>query len=171
MDRQGGEMKLERLTQVVLDRPKLIIGCVIAISIFFMAQFPKITIDTDPKHMLPAASPVRQYNDQVEKDFVLHPDVIVLGLVNVDGVFNPQTLKYVKDLTNAVRQIPGVIARDVDSLSTVENVFSKEGELVIRPALGDIPQTEEGLAVLRESILDNSLFVGRFISSDGKAAA
>jgi predicted RND superfamily exporter protein len=164
-------MKLERLTQVVLDRPKLIIGFVIAISIFFMAQFPKITIDTDPKHMLPATSPVRQYNDKVEKDFVLHPNVIVLGLVNVDGIFNPQTLKYVKDLTDAVRQIPGVIVRDVDSLTTVENVFSKEGELVMRPALGDIPQTTEELSALRKSILDNSLFVNRFISSDGRAVA
>ena len=164
-------MKLERLTQIVLGRPKLIIGLVAAISLFFIAQFPKITIDTDPKHMLPATSPVRQYNDKVEKDFVLHPDVIVLGIVNMDGIFNPRTLTYVKDLTNAVRQIPGVIARDVDSLSTVENVFSNEGELVVRPALGDIPQTETKLSALRKSILDNSLFVNRFISSDGKAAA
>ncbi len=164
-------MKLERLTQSVLDRPKLIIGLVLAISLFFMAQFPKITIDTDPKHMLPKDSPVRQYNDKVEKDFVLHPDVIVLGIVNTDGIFNPQTLIYIKDLTNTVRQIPGVIVRDVDSLSTVENVFSNEGELVVRPALGDIPQTEEGLSALRKSILDNSLFAGRFISSDGKAVA
>src|SRR3989338_911912 len=164
-------MKLERLTQIVLGRPKLIIGLVAAISLFFIAQFPKITIDTDPKHMLPATSPVRQYNDKVEKDFVLHPDVIVLGIVNMDGIFNPRTLTYVKDLTNAVRLIPGVIARDVDSLSTVENVFSNEGELVVRPALGDIPQTETKLSALRKSILDNSLFVNRFISSDGKAAA
>ncbi len=164
-------MKLERLTQIVLDRPKLIVGLVVAISLFFMAQFPKITIDTDPKHMLPADSPVRQYNDKVEKDFVLHPDVIVLGIVNTDGIFNPQTLTYIKDLTNAVRQIPGVIVRDVDSLTTVENVFSNEGELVVRPALGDIPQTESSLSALRKSILDNSLFVGRFISSDGKAVA
>jgi len=164
-------MKLERLTQSVLGHPKLIIGLVVAISLFFLAQFPKIKIDTDPKHMLPADSPVRQYNDKVEKDFVLHPDVIVLGIVNTDGIFNPQTLTYIKDLTNAVRQIPGVIVRDVDSLTTVENVFSNKGELVVRPALGDIPQTEEGLSALRKSILDNSLFAGRFISSDGKAVA
>ena len=77
-------MKLERLVQVVMGRPKLVIGFVVAMSFFFIAQFPKITIDTDPKHMLPVASPVRQYNDKVEKDFVLHPYVIVLGLVNVD---------------------------------------------------------------------------------------
>ncbi|PIZ83338.1 MAG: hypothetical protein COX96_08320, partial [Candidatus Omnitrophica bacterium CG_4_10_14_0_2_um_filter_44_9] len=164
-------MKLERLTQIVMGHPKLVIGIVVAISIFFMAQFPKITIDTDPKHMLPATSPVRQYNDKIEKDFVLHPDVIVLGIVNTDGIFNPQTLKYIKDLTDAVRQIPGVIVRDVDSLTSVENVFSKEGELVVKPALADIPQTEEGLSALRKTILDNSLFVGRFISSDGKAVA
>lgn len=171
MDKQGQKMKLERLTQMVLDRARLVIGLVIVSTIFFAAQFPKITIDTDPKHMLPATSPVRQYNDKVEKDFVLHPDVIVLGIVNTDGVFNPQTLKIIKDLTNAVGAIPGVIVRDVDSLSTVENVFANQGELVVRPALGDIPQTTEELATLRKSVLDNSLFVNRFISPDGKATA
>ena len=79
-------MKSERLTQIALGHPKLIIGAVVAISIFFIAQFPKITIDTDPKNMLPVTSPVRQYNDKVEKDFVLHPDVIVLGICSVENL-------------------------------------------------------------------------------------
>src|SRR3990167_9063938 len=133
-------MKIERLTQFVLDHPKLVIGATFALTLFFAAQFPKIAIDTDPKHMLPATSPVRQYNDQVEKDFALHPDVIVLGMVNPDGIFNPTSLKYLKDLTYAIREIPDVISRDVDSLTTVDNVVSIKGELVVKPALNDIPQ-------------------------------
>src|SRR3989338_9475380 len=117
-------MKIERLTQFVLDHPKLVIASTLVLTLFFAAQFPKIAIDTDPKHMLPATSPVRQYNDQVERDFALHPDVVVLGMVNSDGIFNHQSLKYLKDLTNAIHEIPGVISRDVDSLTTVDNVTS-----------------------------------------------
>src|SRR3989339_1980971 len=113
-------MKPNRLFQLILDHPKIVLGVTLALTVFFLAQFPKIAIDTDPKHMLPETSPVRQYNDQVERDFALHPDVIVLGMVNPDGIFNPQSLKRLKDLTSAIREIPGVISRDVDSLTTVD---------------------------------------------------
>src|SRR3989338_4916064 len=164
-------MKIERLTQFVLDRPKLVIAATLALTLFFAAQFPKIAIDTDPKHMLPATSPVRQYNDQVERDFALHPDVIVLGIINSDSIFNSQTLKNIKELTRAIQEISGVISRDVDSLTTVDNVSSVNGELVVKPALGDIPQSDAELEVLRKALLGNPLFVGRFISADSKTAA
>src|SRR3990167_3732946 len=107
-------MKLERLTRFVLDHPKHVIGTTLALTLLFAAQFPKIAIDTDPKHMLPATSPVRQYNDQVERDFALHPDVIALGIVNLEGIFNPETLKNIKELTRVIQEIPGVVSRDVD---------------------------------------------------------
>src|SRR3989338_970652 len=112
---------LRLLSAFAADHPRLIVGLTLAVTLFFGAQFPKISVDTDPKHMLPATSPVRQYNDQVELAFVLHPDVIVLGMVNPDGIFNPQSLKSLKDLTNAIREVSGVISRDVDSLTTVDN--------------------------------------------------
>ena len=164
-------MKIERLTQFVLDHPKLVIASTLVLTLFFAAQFPKIAIDTDPKHMLPATSPVRQYNDQVERDFALHPDVIVLGIINSDSIFNSQTLKNIKELTRAIQEISGVISRDVDSLTTVDNVSSINGELVVKPALGDIPQSDAELELLRKALLQNPLFVDRFISKDSKTAA
>ena len=164
-------MNFRRWTQFILDHPKVVIGTTLLLTLFFAAQFTKITIDTDPKHMLPATSPVRQYNDQVERDFALHPDVIVLGIVNSESIFNPQTLKNIKELTRAIQEIPGVISRDVDSLTTVDNVSSINGELVVKPALGDIPQSDAELEVLRKALLGNPLFVGRFISADATVLA
>src|SRR3989338_8311706 len=159
-------MKLERLTQIVLDHPKHVIGAVLVLTLLFAAQFPKIAVDTDPKHMLPETSPVRQYNDEVEKSFALHPDVIVLGIVNSGGVFNARTLRTVKELTPAIQALPGVISRDVDSLTTVDNVTSENGELIVKPALGNIPVSAAEFSALRKSLLGNPLFVGRFISAD-----
>src|SRR3990172_7645868 len=155
---------LQRLSAFSVDHPRLVIGLTATITLLFGAQFPKITVDTDPKHMLPATSPVRQYNDQVERDFALHPDVIVLGIVNPEGVFNVRTLTRVKELTRAIQELPGVISRDVDSLTTVDNVTSAEGELIVKPALGTVPQSGAELSVLRKSLLGNPLFVNRFVS-------
>src|SRR3989344_631231 len=159
-------MNFKRWTLLMLDHPKVVIGATLLITLVFAAQFPKIAVDTDPKHMLPATSPVRQYNDEVEKNFALHPDVIVLGIVNSDGVFNARTLRTVKELTPAIQVLPGVISRDVDSLTTVDNVTSENGELIVKPALGNIPVSAAEFSALRKSLLGNPLFVGRFISAD-----
>ena len=62
-------MNFKRWTLLMLDHPKVVIGATLLITLVFAAQFPKIAVDTDPKHMLPETSPVPQYNHQVEKNF------------------------------------------------------------------------------------------------------
>jgi predicted RND superfamily exporter protein len=90
---------IHRLTSLSVDHPWLVIGLTLAITFAFGLQLPKMTTDTDPKHMLPITSPVRQYNDQVEREFGLHADNLVVGIVNERGVVNSQTLSHIADLT------------------------------------------------------------------------
>ena len=63
-----------------MDHPRWVVALTLGLTLLFAAQLPKIKTDTDPKNMLPVTSPVRQYNDEVEGWFALHPDVIVLGI-------------------------------------------------------------------------------------------
>jgi predicted RND superfamily exporter protein len=55
------------MVRFAIARPKTVIGAAVIITILFGSQLPKITTDTDPKHMLPITSPVRQYNNQVHQ--------------------------------------------------------------------------------------------------------
>jgi predicted RND superfamily exporter protein len=162
---------LNRLALFSADHPRLIIVLTVLVTLIFAAQFPKITIDTDPKHMLPATAPVRQYNDQVERVFALHPDVIVLGIVNEKGIVNRTTLSRIIDLTHRIKQINGVIARDVTSLSTIDNITGQGGELIVSPALDRVPESETERAAFRKSLLENPLFINRIVSPDAAATA
>src|SRR3990172_7395352 len=155
------EQWLNRTAALSSDHPRLVIGLTAAATIAFAAQLPKITIDTDPKHMLPVTSPVRQYNDQVEREFALHADVIALGIVNERGIDNRATLSRIAELTRAIQAMPGVIPRDVVSLSTIDDVTGRTGELVVRPVLHRVPETEDELRAFREALLANPLFVNR----------
>jgi predicted RND superfamily exporter protein len=121
--------------------------------------------------MLPITSPVRQYNDQVEREFELHPDVLVLGVVNERGIVNKQTLGRISDLTSQIQRIPGVIVRDVTSFTTIDDVSVRGAELVARPLLEQVPQSEEDLASFRKKLFENPVFLNRIISPDGKATA
>jgi len=162
---------LNRMVQFAIARPKTVIGAAVIITILFGSQLPKITTDTDPKHMLPITSPVRQYNDQVEREFELHPDVLVLGVINERGIVNKETLTRISDLTSEIQRIPGVIVRDVNSFTTIDDVSVRRGELVVRPLLERVPQSEEELQSFRKKLFENPVFLNRIISPDGKATA
>ena len=58
---------IKRIFGFSVEHPKLIILLTLIVTILFLWQFPKIKIDTDPKHMLPTTSPVRVYNDEVDR--------------------------------------------------------------------------------------------------------
>ena len=165
------QISLRRLVTFSIDYPKTVIGIVLAITLVFLFHLPKIKIDTDPKHMLPETSAVRQYNDQVERDFALHADVLVLGIVNNNGLVNTTTLARIAWLTREIQKMPGVISRDVTSFSTIDNMTTRDGNLTARPLLESIPHSPEELASFRRALLENPLFINRMVSKDGTATA
>ncbi len=65
-------MRRFSLVEFSVEHPKLVVALTIILSVVFMTQFPKIKTDTNPKNMLPAASDVRVWNDEVDSTFGLY---------------------------------------------------------------------------------------------------
>lgn len=162
---------MTKIVEFSVDHPRLVVSLTLVLTFLFAAQLPRIKTDTDPKNMLPITSPVRQYNDQVEGWFALHPDVIVLGIRNEKGIFTGETLRRIEDLTEATLKIPGVIAPDVVGLPTVDDVTSEGETLRAQPLLAQIPATPEQMAAFERHLLSNPLLVPRLISPDGRMTA
>jgi len=162
---------VRNLTLFSLNHPRWVILLTVLVTLAFASQFHKVAIDTDPKHMLPVESKVRQFNDQMEKEFVLHPDVIALGIINENGIFNRITFTQIGDLTRKIQEMSGVISRDVVSLATLDNITAQGGELIVHPALDPIPKTESDFKAIQRDLLGNLLFVNRIVSPDGTATA
>src|SRR3990167_2781231 len=83
---------LERLTRLALDYPKTVIGVMLAVTVLFGLQFPKIHIDTDPENMLEHSQPDRVFYDQVKRDFGIH-DLLVVGIVDRQEIFHQEALE------------------------------------------------------------------------------
>ena len=146
---------MRKLVEFSVDHPRLVVSLTLGLTLIFAAQLPKIKTDTDPKNMLPVTSPVRQYNDQVESWFALHPDMIALGVRNEEGIFDAQTLRCIATTTEAILKIQGVAAQDVIGLVTVDDVTAEGDLLSTQPLLGDIPATPEQLAAFQQRLLAN----------------
>jgi hypothetical protein len=153
-----------------LRYPKTVIVLTLVVTALLLIQFPKIKIDTDPENMLAEDEPVRVFHREVKKEFGIH-EMIVLGIVRDDGIFHPDTLKKISEITRKVMRVKGVIADDVMSLSVTNNVIGSDGLLKVRPPLQRVPETEEELKALKREVLENPLFKDRLVSSDGKGAA
>jgi len=164
-------MRKFSLVDFSVKHPKLVVLLTVVFSLASMTQFPKMRTDTNPKNMLPATSYVRVWNDEVEKTFSLYEDMIVLGIVNDEGILNNGTLAKIQRITDEVLRIKGVAARDVSSFTTIDNVTVKDGMLIVAPLMRAVPADDQGLQYLRKTLYENPLFINRIISQDSKTTA
>src|SRR3990167_9071965 len=161
---------LRKLTEIVTRFPKTTIAAALIATVFFTMQFPKIKIDTDPENMLEQTQADRVFYDKVKKEFGIH-DLLVVGIADKEGIFKPDTLKRVANITDEILKIKGVIIEDVVSLRTSDNVTSEGGTLVVKRFMGEVPQDQKEIEDLKSALYGNSFFVDKIVSRDGNATS
>ncbi|MFQ5353705.1 MAG: RND family transporter, partial [Thermodesulfobacteriota bacterium] len=166
-------MILHKIVEKSLERPKTVVIIYALLTVLFLLQFPKIHIDTDPENMLYDEEPARVAHREFKRDFALH-DSIVVGVVDKsspEGVFAPATLNRVAAITEEVSRIKGVIAYDLISPTTTDDIEGSGGVLTIEPLMkGGVKDKAEALAI-RDAALTNPVLRDMLVSGDGRALA
>jgi predicted RND superfamily exporter protein len=153
--------------------PRIVMVIALLLFVGLATQLPRIKVDTDPENMLPADQAARVFHNQVKKDFAAH-DMLIVGVVNdrdSNGVFNPQTLARVHELTREIAQIDGVIRHDLLSLASIDNI-SQGGPGVVRFEwmMLDPPETREAALAIRDAARRLPTVRGTVVSEDDRAA-
>jgi hypothetical protein len=167
------------LIQFSIKKPKLVIAIMVLVTLILGAMISKVRVDTDPENMLSEHEAVRIFHNQVKKEFSLH-DVVVVGVVNEthpDGVFNPTTLRRVRDLTEFSQKMidpkdpqKRVVSRDVIALGNVDTIEQAgPGRVRFKWLMRKVPATREEALKIRDSAMANPLYKGTLVSEDGKA--
>lgn len=142
------------------------------ICIVLTLQIPDIKIDTDPENMLSEDEVVRVFHNQIKKEFSLY-DMIVLGVVNeshADGVFNPETLRKIYDLTQTIEKMDGVIAVDLIAPSRVDDIQPIGlGTVRFEWLMKAPPENRDEALRIRDRARENPILEGTLLSEDGKA--
>ena len=156
-----------------MDHRRWVFAGVTVLAILLGLMFPKITVDTDPENMLPVDQADRIEHNRIKELFDLY-DMIVVGLVNQDhpeGVFNPESLSTLYQLTRGIEDIEGVVAREMMSMATVDNVEQVEpGMLSFDWLLPAPPTSQEEASAVRAAVERLPMFHGTLVSEDGRAA-
>jgi hypothetical protein len=164
----------------------LIIAVIAALPSVWPKAFPmlhSIKVDTDPENMLPAKEGVRIFNDRMKSELLLH-DMVVLGIVNEknpDGVFNPESLARIHELTEYAKGLRwddpddpqkkvGVVVQDIIAPSTVDNLEQGgPGVVKFERLMPTPPKTREEALTVRDKALRLPFLKGTMVSEDGKA--
>jgi len=162
----------ERLLLFSVNHPKsVILSCALLVVIlgFFI---PGIKVDTDPENMLSDKEFVRVFHNQEKKEFDLY-DFIVLGIVNEEnpnGIFNVDSLRKIYEITGRVKQIKGVVAYNIISPSTTDNIIQDGiGTVRFEWLMSKPPENEAEALRIRDEAKDNPMLDGTLVSEDGKA--
>jgi len=181
---------------VSVERPKLVVAVMVTVTLvlallaglptFWPATFSALhplEVDTDPENMLPHDEPVRVFHDEMKRTLSLY-DMVVLGVVNdadPDGVFNPDTLSRVYELTEYAKTLrwpdkdnpdeqAGVIEVDMIAPSLVDNIEQGGlGEVKFEWLMPKPPETREEALAVRDKALRIPFLNGTLVSEDGKA--
>ncbi|MDP8236344.1 MAG: efflux RND transporter permease subunit [Candidatus Erginobacter occultus] len=144
-----------------------------------------LRVDTDPENMLPADEPVRVFHNRMKGEMALH-EMVVLGVVNrddPDGVFNPETLGRVFELTEFARglrwersgrpaEYEGVIEVDLIAPSTVERIEQAgPGTVSFKWLMEEPPATREAAREIRAAAARIPFLQGTLLSENGRAVA
>ncbi len=161
---------LHRIVLASFDRPRVVLSVCAILTLLAVAASLGIRVDTDPENMLSATQPDRVTYDQMKKDFGLH-DLIVVGIVDPQGAFRPETLGPVAAAIDSILQVPGVIPEDVVSLTTTDNPQSEADLVDIHPVMGRVPATVAEAESLRLAIAGNPYLNEVIASASGDAVA
>ena len=159
---------MDKFSAFVIKARWFIIVFVIAVSVLLGFQIPKIKINSDIINSLPAHDKDAVLMRKIGEQFGGNR----LGMVILDceNVFTTEVLKHVRQITDSLTQIEGIIS--VTSLTNATDIKSTDEGMEIGRLVDEynIPETPEELAKLKENVLSNNRYTGTLVSADGTAA-
>ncbi|MDD3009992.1 MAG: MMPL family transporter [Bacteroidales bacterium] len=148
----------------------VILLVVTAITVLFIQTLRQnARMETNLDEYMPKTHPAFVYSDQAEEWFNIK-DGILIAIENKKGIYNPETLKKIKEITLGLMDFPEFEANDVMSLYTADNIVGTEDGMDVRAFYKSIPATSEKFREIQAGVQTNDMVSGRMVSEDETVA-
>ena len=152
--------------------PRTALAAWTAVVLAAGAGLPRLELRTDGHALVPAGSPAVAADAEVRERFGLRdPVVVVVETERPEGIFHPEVLRRVRDLSERLQALDGVDPLRVTSLATETRNRVYSGTLRFRPFLDPLPETPELMARFRSDLAEIGLLDGTLVGHGGRATA
>ena len=161
---------VERYFRAVVARPWTVIA-LSAVFVFASGAFlPSMVMDTRSDAFIDVDEPALVYREKVEELFGL-ADPIVIAVTNDSpaGIYNPDSLRLVQELTEAVQALTNVDPERVVSLATESNIVGTDDGMEIEDFFDTPPTTDERVQWIKNAIDNFPLYQGNLVARDHSA--
>jgi predicted RND superfamily exporter protein len=130
----------------------------------------RLKLRTDGQALLKRSAPEAEYDTAVREKFGLEDQIVVLiQAAEPQGIFTPETLQLIRDLTSQVSNVPGVSSNHVMSLANEPGFRMKPGTLIHENLLDAPLKTKAELDQLRDDLRRIELYTSTLVSLNGQA--
>lgn len=148
----------------------LTIVLILVMTVFFLREIKhNARMKTNLDEYMPKTHPAFVYSDQAEEWFNIK-DGILIAIENKNGIYNPQTLQKIKDISTGLQEMPEFEENDVTSLYTADNIIGSEFGLEVNAFYKRVPKTDDKLEILRNEVRSNDMAYRRIVSEDETVA-
>ena len=158
------------MTRSMLRHPKKIIAAFVIVTAWFSLQIKDLTINPSVDVFIPEDQPEVIFFKQMREVFGLF-NFFIVGVVNEgdNGVFQPDTLQLIKDLSESFEALPKVTK--VVSLYEFPYIEGDEEGMTVTPLYEEVSSDRAWLSRLEAKVRGWPLLEGSLVSRDGKATA
>ncbi|HYO14880.1 MAG TPA: MMPL family transporter, partial [Thermoanaerobaculia bacterium] len=161
-----------RLTRSAIGSPSRTLATALLVIALAAPGLARLELRMDGHALVPERDPAVVYDRTVREQFgVRDPLVVVVHAGHPDGIFNPATLRTVRDLTAELGRLPGIGPAGLVSLATEQGFRFQPGTLRRSTFLDPVPDTPAAVAELRSDLRRIGLYDGTLTSRDGQSTA
>jgi len=166
---------IEKLSRVLVERKGLSFWVTVIVTAIAAYLSLQLKLYDDPNRWPPKTDPAVELNDSLQRKFG-GANLVTIMISRKDGedIVNPETLALVKNITDQLQEVYGVIPYAVRSLSTINSRYLKGTDGVLDAGLlfedaNRAPETPEELERVRFGIENNAALKGSLVSPDSLA--
>jgi len=154
----------------MLQHPKKILVAFCLVTVFLSLEIRNLAIEPSVEIFVPKDHPEVVFFREMRKVFGLF-NFFIVGVVDErdEGVFQPDTLQLVKDLSLSFEEMSDVT--DVLSLYEFPYIEGDEEGMTVTPLYTEVSGEQAWLNTLKAKVQNWPLLEGNLVSRDGKATA
>ena len=157
------ESKIELFSDWLFENAKITIVVIFVLVAGIASQLPSLKIDTTTEGFLHKSDPMRVQYDEFRDQFGRDEKLMIA--VKTQNIFDLDFLEKLDRFHHALEdELPNI--KGVDSLINARNTYGIEGELIVEPLIDKLPQNNEDLISLKETVTNNSLYKNSLYSED-----
>jgi predicted RND superfamily exporter protein len=161
---------MENYLKFIISNRKWVMGLTALVTLGLLAQLRSLQVIIDPDSALPQTHPYIVTGKTIETVFG-NKFTVVIGLSPKTGdVYQPEVLEKVARITDRIMKSPAAVKSNVMSLSArkAKDISGNAEGMTVRPLMEQIPNTQEGLALLKASVEKNPVYTDLLVSRDSR---